>query len=192
MPIERNSFRVLLRIAAELIQRSARVKRYLEQVGQGDTGEYRHLSQTITTALDGIASLLPKEVTAAHSAVDASDGEQVFLAYRRRFSEYFTKIHELLVYLPRQPVAPETVSVLETAFGPAFRQHAPSILLGVMFNAAEFDFYQILSQRLPDLNDIVLERGRAIVLELAVCDRECPATWAVLGHELGHTIDVDR
>lgn len=98
-------------------------------------------------------------------------------------------IHELLVYLPRLTVKPEAVITLRGSFRDLFDEHRPSIILGSLFNAFEFDFLDIVKQKIPDLKDVFLEEQKNIVLQLALCDRGSPVAWAVLAHEMGHAID---
>jgi hypothetical protein len=180
------------RIAAELFERSSRIKNYLDRIGPGELGEYAQLSETIRSALRGIEDLvatsfetvrqLPRPPPTALDAVYAS---------LERFSHWFTRAHELLTYLPRQHVAPETFAVLQHSFGAHYAERKPSIILGSLFNAFEFDFVQELESRIPDLRDVMLERPKNIVLELAICDQVSPFAWSVLAHELGHAIDED-
>ena len=184
-----DSLSVLLRVAAELVDRAARVKRYLEAIGPGETREYEQLSGTIGGALGRIEALLYPTLAAVASSRDPAS-LQVLLDYLKTFSRWFVTIHELLAYLPRQSVSAETVLILQDGFQATYATQSPSILLGSLFNAAEFDFIQLIKGRLPDLSEIVSEDNRNVVLELAICDRSSPAAWAVLAHELGHAIDI--
>ena len=84
-----------------------------------------------------------------------------------------------IVQLFRGHYTSETVAVLNGAFGKLYEEQAPSTLLGTIFNAFEFDFLEVVEQRLPDLRDVVTDVDRNVVLQLAVCDRESPAAWAV-------------
>jgi len=99
--------RVLLRIAGELLARSAQTKRHLDQVDLGGTGEHQQLAGTLRTALEGIEQLLPETVRAVRLAsgsgrVVTPEGIEVLFRHLERFSDWFTNIHESLVYLPRR------------------------------------------------------------------------------------------
>lgn len=124
--------------------------------------------------------------TTSESALERYDGTL------RRFSLWFVTIHELLAYLPRRPIVRETSYTLHNPFGKHYTEQDPTVILGSIFNAFEFDFFRILEQRLPDLNQILLEKSRNIVLQLALCDRASPLTWPILAHEMGHAIDESQ
>ncbi len=186
---------VLLRVGLELLNRSAATRRYLEKIGPGDTGEHRQLIQTIRIALDGVEQLLPQTIDSVIKFLpkgepDRELGFEVLASYLTKFAHWFKTIHELLVYLPRQPITPETVSALAASFGEVYKAYQPSIILGSLFNALEFDFFQIVRDRLPDIDTIVVEDAENIVLQLAICDRDSPHAWAILAHEMGHAIDL--
>jgi hypothetical protein len=188
-----DDFKILLRVALELLNRSHATKRYLESVGPGETREHEQLVRTITTAVEGIEGLFSDTLggvidTLGSPAADA--GLSVLASHLEKFSRWFTTIHELLVYLPRPPVRTETVSALANAFGQVFEQQQPSVILGTLFNALEFDFLEIVRHRLPDLSDVHLQPTRNIVLQLPICDRDAPHAWAILAHELSHAIDL--
>jgi len=106
------------------------------------------------------------------------------------FSEWFSNIHESLVYVSRQTPLRESYYLLDGALGRVYAEEKPSMILGSLFNALEFDFYQLLRDRLPRIDDIMTEGYRNIVLQLPICDRTAPAAWAILAHEIGHAIDV--
>lgn len=183
----------MLRCGIELCARSARVRAFLDEVGPGESGEYAQLIRTIRSALDEVQQLFPS--TVQNTVLSSPDGEteaRALADYLERFSRWFVTIHELLVYLPAHPVLPETVTTLQATFGDAlFKQHSPSILAGSLFNAAEFDFLEILQARLPDLSEILLTKESNIVLQLALCDRGSPTAWPVLAHEMGHAVDFE-
>lgn len=188
-------FRVLLRVAIELSSRACATRRYLETIGPGEAGEHRQLIQTIRTALDGVEQLLPATLEGVAKFLGSGEpgrsvAIEVLASYLAKFSRWFKTIHELLVYLPRKTVTPEAVSAIEATFGQCYDLHRPSIILGSLFNALEFDFFQVVRDRLPDLDDVVVGDEKNIVLQLAICDRESPHAWPILAHEMGHAIDL--
>jgi hypothetical protein len=186
----KKGFRILYRVAAELLDRTDRVRRYLDAVGPGETDEYRQLGDSIRRALDQLEERLPSTVATVLAATDPSDATKGLLGYLDMLSRSFITIHELLVYLPRQPVTSQTVEVLRTAFQRHHETYKPATLLGSVFNALEFDFIELMMNRLPTPKAIDLGDHRNIVLQLAICDRESPPSWAALAHELGHAIDL--
>jgi len=181
---------VLKRVAAELAYRSSRIREYIREIGPGTTREYQQIADSIKLALESVESQLPDQMQAlTNSAFAEDDRESIFLDYLSRFSRWFVTIHELLIYLPQQPAVPESVSTLVECFGDQYKATNPSVILGSLFNAAEYDFLEELRRRLPDLGAIIPKSEKNFVLELALCDRQSPAAWAVLAHELGHAID---
>ena len=189
-----DNFRVLVRVAVELSTRCAAIRRYLDQIGPGEGLEYQPIGETIRKALDGIEAPLFPTLDAVSTSLKAAKightvGLEVLGSYLAKLSRWFKTIHELLVYLPRRQATPETISVLEASFGSLYSQHKPSIILGSLFNALEFDFLALMRDRLPDLSDIIVDKVKRIVLQLAICDREAAHAWSILAHELGHAID---
>lgn len=184
----------LRRVSAELFERSSRVRRYLDLVGPGDSGEYRQLARTIREALEAIEASVVDSFGALRqlSLFSSPDGLQAVCAALNRYSRWFVRVHELLVYLPREHVSPETFSALRESFDAHYEAHGPSIILGSLFNALEFDFVDILEERIPDLRDVLSERPKNIVLQLAICDWTSPLAWSILAHEMGHAIDHER
>ena len=182
--------RVLLRVTLELYQRVNRIKEYLRSIGPGDSREYEQITAGIewaikrieTEVLDTLRQLTPL------NALSDPDKLVVFLDVLTKFSRWFVKIHELLVYLPRQDVLFETFYTLENSFANHFEEFEPSIILGSVFNAFEFDFWEAMREKMPDLDEIGLSE-RNVVLQLAITDKNCPLAWGVLAHELGHAID---
>jgi hypothetical protein len=185
---------VLLRVAAELVARSAATKRYLRQLEQGERGEYSQLIATIKSALDRIEAELDATVqgvsASLQAGIDPAQANAVFFAFLQKFSRWFTTVHELLVYLPAQSVKPETLAVLVLSFSDLYHSLKPSLILGSLFNALEFDFQKLVTNQLPDLGSIVFAGSHSIVLQLPICDRESPSSWSILAHELGHAVDI--
>lgn len=189
----------LLRIAAELFDRSHRVKLYLARIDAGPFSEYQQLTETIRKALITVETevietlselweLAPRRDPQAPRMLSA-DSVSLFASTLGKFSKWFVTIHELLVNLPPQPVAAEAVDTLRFSFGDFYKTESPSIVLGSLLNAAEFDFVQLLKRDAPDISEILLEEQTNTVLQLAMCDSDSPLAWALLGHELGHAID---
>ena len=185
---------VPLRTAAELSYRAANTKRYLDQVISGEAGDHlrvREIRDLVALAIQAIQEHLPKTVGQALSSYSKNPDEsiQVFLDNLRLFSHWFLQIHELLVYLPRRPAPTQTVALLSSSFGKEFQRHKPSIILGSLFNALEFDFFELMRSRIPDLEEIDVSNKNRVVLQIAVCDKDSPPAWAILAHEMGHAID---
>jgi len=199
MPANGNkSLSILLRVASELFYRCDRIKNYISQIGPGEPGEYSQLKNTILTALVGVESNVIKLL---QFIGELPEKERKFLNNKTieqldselyTLSNWFSNIHELLVFLPRLPVIPETFHTLKIPFGIEYEKQKPSVILGSIFNALEFDFVQLMKSRIPDLGKIMPRKSRNIVLQLALCDRESPAAWSILAHELGHAIDDEK
>jgi hypothetical protein len=184
--------RVLLRSAGEVAYRFSCVRTYLVEV-KAVRPEYDQLVNTLEAAIDGIEGLIPETFDSVQKALTAAGAEEqaldVLLSFLKRFSRWFVKIHELLVYLPRGPVAPEIGVTLSATFGSRYKQHPPSVILGSVFNASEWDFFERMQRSIPDLENIRVDPRENVVLELAVCDRFSPHAWPILAHEMGHAID---
>lgn len=183
-----------VRVAAELFDRSSRVKLYLERIGPGESNEHRQLVKTLRRALEQVEGETIKTFGDLWDRFDDEEYKQGALdtlkGNLRRFSEWFATIHELLVFLPRQSITPELVFTLEAGFDKLYAEYSPSIVLGSIFNAFEFDFVEILKQNLAGISDIFLQGERNFVLQLAICDCDSPLSYPILGHELGHAIDA--
>jgi len=192
-----NGLAILLRVVAELFIRSSGIKAYIEQIGPGPSREHEQFTDSIRTALEGIENVVVKTLQYIRALPSERDQGKRAKALQRLlsdlaiFSEWFIKLHEFLVYLPRQPVTTETIYTLKGSFGRIYEDQSPSIILGSIFNALEFDFFEQLKEKLPGLDEII-EGSKNIVLQLPICDHESPPAWAVLAHELGHAVDLDR
>ena len=186
---------VLLRVSAELFARSNRIKEYVSQIDVGELKEHQQLVDTINAALIEIERIVANTLQTGKTQIAVASLQShnktllSIFSNLKRFSRWFITIHELLVYLPRKSAVRETFYTIEEPFGETYRQQEPSIILGSIFNAFEFDFLQVLKKRLPDLNQIILKKSRNVVLQLALCDRDSPLTWPILAHEMGHAID---
>lgn len=190
IPVE---LQIPVRVAAELFDRSSRLKAYLARIGFGDSNELVRLISAMQRALENlerktIESLaqpwqeLPDEVE-RRAAIDT------LWSTLGKFSGEFATIHETLVLLPGERVSPELGFTLQRSFGDLFTEYMPSTVLGSIFNAFEFDLVKIWKQRLVDITDIFLPGEEIVVLQLAICETDSPLAYAVLGHELGHAID---
>lgn len=185
--------RILARVAGELLARSSAIKRYLASLEDSGLVNYSQLTTTISKAIEKIEEDLRVTAETVRSSlekgVDSEAAEEVFFASLERFARWFVSIHQLLVYLPTQAPKPEATAVMTASFGEVFDTLKPSIILGSLINALEFDFQKVVTDRLPDLGEIVFSETRNIVLQIPICDRESPSTWAILAHELGHAAD---
>ncbi|MBI4717042.1 MAG: hypothetical protein HY763_04500 [Planctomycetes bacterium] len=181
----------LLRVAVELFYRSDCVKAHLAEVQALPAPEYQELASAVTKALDDVEKPAIEAIKAIGEVGEKAIGPGLFDALAR-FSHWFAVAHELLVYLPAPNVLTETRGIIEEAFASDYDGLAPAIILGSLFNAFQFDFYQKLGRVLPDFRKISPPAGKRPVLQLPVCDRRCPAAWAVLGHEMGHAIDDNK
>lgn len=199
--VDRQFESTLLRAATELFARSYRIKKYLTDVSPSELGEHEQLIKTVRTAIAGIEGTVVRTleaITASRSGTGSDFGAippeslKVLHENLARFSKWFLNIHELLVYLPQQAVSPETTEILDDGFRDAYKEQKPTVLLGSIFNAFEFDFYEIVKQKLPDINKVITEEPKNTVLQLAICDKESPLAWAILAHELGHTVDSEK
>jgi hypothetical protein len=188
------SWAVLARVAAELLARIGATKRHLEEIPPAELIQYRPLVETVLKALQRIEQSLLDTVATIPGLVAnglESDAERLLSADLDRLSKWFTTLHQLIVYLPASSVKPETRAVLEQAFQEHYKDLAPTLILGSLFNALEFDFLVLLRARLPGLEEVVVdEASKNIVLQLPLCDRDSPFAWAVLAHEMGHAVDA--
>lgn len=184
-------FEALLRVAAELFYRSHRVKRHLDEVRSLPAPEYRQLTDAIQKTLDDVELPLIEAIDSAAEVGEESIPSPMFDALQR-FSHWFSVAHELLVYLPSPSVLPETGGLLAKAFGDVYSELKPSVILGSLFNAFHFDFYENLGRVLPDFRKISPPEGKRPVLQQPVSDRKSPAGWGILAHEMGHAIDRSR
>ncbi len=179
---------VLLRIAAELYHRANSVSDHLDQIRSLETPEYRQIADTIDTALANIKGP-PFDVFNVMEAIGDKQALPLLFNTLKGFAHWFAKTHELLVYLPSPGVLPETIAMLERGFGSSYDKVKPSVILGTLFNAFEFDFYEGLGKVLPDFRRITQPDEGKPVLQQPVCDRCSPVGWGILGHEMGHTLD---
>jgi len=186
-------FKVAVRVGAELFYRSAQVKKYLDRLGPGESNQHRLLVKSFQLALEDVetASISSFEALADITPEDPSWNQAIETLHDnlRIFSRSFIDIHELLALLPRESIRPEVLFALEGCF-PEFFEHQPPVVLGSIVNAFEFDFIDILKDRLPDIGAIFPEDKRIYVLQLAICDADSPHACAILCHELGHAMDV--
>lgn len=186
----------LLRAAAELYARSNTIQSYLSQASSRAETEYKQLGDILLTALTGIEKAVTSKIPIVVKIVDSQPGQrdtaiEELYAEIERFTRWFVTVHELLVYLPRQHPTPEAAYTLQSSFGRLFTDHSPTITLGSIFNAFEYDFLEVMKERIPDYREIILDEHKSVVLQLPICDRRSPAAWAILAHELGHAIDSD-
>ena len=184
---------VLLRVYAELSYRSNRIQAHLDNIKTTESEkEYLQLVDTIEVALNKIRHSLPSIRTALSTlgALPSDVLHNLIFQDLVRFSEWYTFIHDLLIFLPSRSVLPETVDVLSASFADHYETIHPSVILGSLFNALEYDFYENVKYYLPDISEIV--SGSNIVLQLPLCDRYSPSGWVVLAHEMGHAIDSEN
>jgi hypothetical protein len=191
-----SNLEILKRVAFELFDRSSRVRRYFDDAGPGDLGENQQFIDTIRIALAEqeakVIDTLNREKSIQPEVIEQSKLlEKSLFENLNVFSRWFAQLHEFLVYLPRLSVTTEAYYALEGSFGKAFDMQKPSIILGSVFNAVEYDFIEIVKERLPDLGNIAGRKTKNVVIELAICDHASPAAWAILAHEFGHAIDHD-
>jgi hypothetical protein len=201
--------KVAVRSAAELFHRSHRLRKHLERIGPGESGEHRRLVDTMQRALEDIEDTTMGHFAELWRVLRTEDREEVqnpapsdtatpaaefngLLFSLDRFSRRFATIHESLVFLPWRSIRPELVFSLEGCFPLFWRQCQPSIVMGSLFNAFEFDFIKILRQRLPDIAEVFSENERNSVLRFAICDADSPLACAILAHEVGHAIDAEH
>lgn len=182
---------LLYRVCAELAERISRTRRYLQGFGAPIADDYARLINTIAAALDKIEYLIPQNIELLRKAADPDDAYEVakLEADAQRVSEWFARIHELLAYLPPQPITSDTIDLLGGAFGRFHDELSPSTVLGTIFNAVEYDFGEVVKTHLPNPNDFDVD-GQNIVVQLPVCDRLSPASWPILAHEFGHAIEA--
>lgn len=166
---------VLLRVAVELAYRAAGTRRYLLEAVPDESDDHLGILE-IRDILDGALTTLQEQVGQIVSDVyslppdRAVEGIHGFGDELKTYSGLFTKVHEFLMFLPRQPVTPETVSLLSASFGRLYSDLHPSIILGGLFNALEFDFLDLMRSRIPDLDQLIPEPAERVVLQLALCD----------------------
>src|SRR5271165_2286048 len=105
----------------------------------------------------------------------------------------FLKLHELLLFVPREAIPRELRSLCECLFREAFDIKKISVVLTSIFNAFEYSLddvmyslkIDVISDKVPDPS--TLSFGN--VMELAIIDRDNPLSWVLLAHEFGHYLD---
>lgn len=180
--------RTLLRCAAELYYRSYRVLDHLETVQRLEATQYGKIAETIGRDLIEIAK--PLLETLSETAMTDADLAETLRPELIAFADWFKQYHEMLVYLPVHDAFPETIDCLKIAFAHEYDRIEPSIILGTLFNAYEFDFLEQVERLLPEPSAIWRRNEKVVALQLPVCDRHSPTAWAVLAHELGHALDT--
>ena len=197
MDADPNILKVLIRVAAEIAYRVHCTKSYFSDVVQEEPlEEYKPLIKTISRALETIDDRLFSTMSDIKDLVSSSKDEtrlcalNVLFTFLNTYSRWFVNIHELLVYLPRLNVRNESIITISSTFNDFFKDRSPSIILGSIFNALEYDFLEKVIEKLPSLKEIELDEQENIVLQLAICDRHSPSAWPVLAHELAHAIDL--
>lgn len=193
---------ILLRISAELFYRSDRIKMYMKSIGPGQTNENKQIVESIQKILEDFEQVAKESISFVKSSVLNGDKHIYEQAIQQLyedlgvFSKTFIGIHESLVYLPRRSVPIEAMYTIRQSFGSTFvKDYDPSIILGSIFNALEFDFLEILKNKLaPNLKGIIQfdDSTKNIILQLPICDCDCPLSWSVLAHEMGHAIDFEN
>jgi hypothetical protein len=183
--------KVAVRVAAELFDHSSRVKEYLNGLGPGELGEHQHLVEALLHGLEDVEQETIKSFAELVVVPADSTGQAVATLWSglRIFSKWFTAIHELLALLPRESISPQVIFSLEGCFPEFVREHRPSVVLGSLVNAFEFDFIEILAGVLPDVRRLFPTGEPIFVLELAICDSASPLAYAILAHEVGHALD---
>lgn len=191
--MEVNEQLALIRAYAELVDRLLRVKRFLQAVDASPNSTIKAISATILSAVERIENKVLQSAAPIVSlqGAPAQPGTVALLgALHRKLSKWFLAFHELLIYLPRPKVEPEVDILLQRSFGKAFTDAAPSVMLGSLYNAFEYDFLDVVRQRIPEIKDLQIGDTRKTVLQLALCDHGTPTAWSLLAHEFGHAIDA--
>ena len=179
--------RLLLRTAAELAERVDRTSTYLNAFSFEQLHEYDKLVETMQQKLHRMNALILKNLELlADGDLDVADIDE-FEGDLVTASQWFGSIHELLAYLPTQAIRPEAEATIVKAGGLYFAGVQTSMILGSIFNSLEFDFEDIIRRQLVDPH--LLETGERRVVQLPMCDAASPTAWAVLAHELGHSVD---
>lgn len=176
-----DDLKVATRVAVELFDHSYRVKQYLTRIGPGESKEHERLVETLVRLLKSVEG---KTISSFEALLDTplqddsrDHAVEVLQDNLRRFSRYFTTIHELLANLPRESIGPEIVFTLEGCFPESYRPPGVSVVLGSIVNAFEFDFIEILEETLGDIGDVVSADERAFVLQLAICHADSPLAY---------------
>lgn len=191
-----DDLKLAIRVAAELFDHSYRIKQYLTRIGPGESQEHQRLVETLVRLLGDVERKTISSFAALWDTPLEDDSRdhavELLQDNLRRFSRYFTTIHELLAYLPRESIGPEIVFTLEGCFPKSYRPPRVSVVLGSIVNAFEFDFIEILEETLGDIGDVISAEQRVFVLQLAICHANSPLAYAILGHEVGHAVDVEH
>src|SRR6266850_5529021 len=121
---------VLLRVAVELLDRGARLKQYLEEIGPGESDEYSQIVETIRTALVKVEELALRTVeTLDQTPTLLAPGIPFLYSRLHNLSRWFINIHEVLAYLPRLHATPESISTIQAPFGQHYQALRPSVIL---------------------------------------------------------------
>lgn len=182
--------RCLLRCTAELYYRNYCVLDHLKTVQNLEATQYGNIAETIERNLIEIAK--PPLETLSETEMTDTDVAESLRPELIAFADRFKQFHEMLVYMPVHNVFPETIDCLKIAFGDEYDNVKPSIILGTFFSAYEFDFLEQVERLVPQPSAIWRNNEKVVALQLPVCDRHSPTTWAVLAHEMGHAIDMNN
>jgi len=180
------SRRVLLRIALELLDHSARVSAHLERAESLAHEDNRGAIKVLRYAMPGFE----RKLKAFFDPERVIENRTIY-AEIQNFAHWFYFAHELLTLLPRPEPSPEMFDVLRSAGFQGQSPHA-TIVLGPAFNAYEFDFVKHIVEFLPHELELRRKFAEAPFFLLAICDHTSPTAWSILGHEIGHAVDDDR
>lgn len=103
----------------------------------------------------------------------------------------FLVLHELLLFLPREPIRKEMHFFCAELFWPVYDISDLSVILTSVYNAFEYSLdaaiksLDVFIMKVPDPNKL----GFGHVMELAIIDRDNPLSWPILAHEFGHYLD---
>jgi len=190
---------LLLHLIGEAVEKLLRVGRILDRQNKTCEPEYRGVIDTFQAAISQFKKLLQDNTRVIQETLQGTKIEDfqrvAILTVLQNIVRSFYRIHELLVFLPREAVEREVLFVLEDCFGDEWRSRKASVILTSLYNAFEYRFIDVikkvdvLEEKLPDISKIQSFNPESSILELAIVDRDNPLSWPILAHEFGHSLN---
>jgi hypothetical protein len=179
----------LLRVAAELYYRTHRVNEQVMRAREDEAGQYGELADVIQSSLSEIDANTTETISLCGS-ITQPEWAPLLFPQLDTSSQSLVVVHEHLAYFPHEGVLPEAAGAMKIAFGRNQHTLRPSLMLGSILTALQFDFRESIRRMLPSIKSIEVPDKPSNVLQLPICDRFTPTRWPALAHEMGHAIDL--
>ena len=184
-PAQRGSRRAVLRITAELLDRTGRISAHLQRLENVRHATFSPVIQAMQSALEKHEEDL-RDFVQPHDAQKQVNDAETYTPLQEH-AKLFLLAHEFLSVFPAPLASPEILDVLNsTGFTAADRS---SVVLGTLFNAYELNFADHLIAHVPHDLELRDQFQKNPFFQLAVCDNDAPTAWGILAHEVGHAYD---